>query len=599
MRPSTAFSTLLAGNSFGDPSVNATYDYIIVGAGLAGSIVASRIAEALPNMTVAVVEAGSFYEISNGNYSQIPYYSTMYTGPEPEDYQPLIDWGIFTEPIAGAAGRVQHYAQGKTLGGSSARNQMIYHRGTKGWYGAIANVTGDDAYQWDNMLPFMKKSFNFTAPDMEYRAQNLSANFTISTFDVSDGPVHLSYPKWAPSLSSYGAEAYAAAGLKPNDGFANGDLLGYGFWPVTLRPDDSTRSSTEVAFLSRTAAQTSMKIYQSSMVRNILFDSNKRATGVNVTNAGERPFTLSARKEVIVSSGFIHSPQLLMVSGIGPREQLERFDINVISDLPGVGQNLRDTPNIGAIVHSMNLPSKNAWTQAPNGYEIANDMYLTNGSGPLSNPASDFAGWDKFPAQYTANMTQTTKDFLAALPSDWPNVEYVLSASGTASAEGSSMGNTGSIGCLLTSTTSAGNISLQSSSNAVAPLLHIGWLDSQEDQEIAVAAYRRAREIASHVPVFGEELVPGKNVSTDAQILNYIKTKGVTDIHHGAATCAMGRDPNRGAVVDSKARVFGVKGLRVIDTSSLPFTAPGHTQGVTYAHAEKLAMDVIDAAVEV
>ncbi|PWO19598.1 hypothetical protein PtrARCrB10_11900 [Pyrenophora tritici-repentis] len=118
----------LLGNSFGNPGVNATYDYVIVGAGLAGSLTASRIADALPNMTVAVVEAGSFYEISNGNYSQIPYYSTMYTGGDPSDYQPLVDWGIFTEPIPAANGRRFLYVQGKALGGSSARNQLIYHR---------------------------------------------------------------------------------------------------------------------------------------------------------------------------------------------------------------------------------------------------------------------------------------------------------------------------------------------------------------------------------------------------------------------------------------------------------------------------------------
>lgn len=509
-----------------------------------------------------------------------PYYSTTYVGPNVDDYQPLIDWGIFTEPITGGANRVQHYAQGKTLGGSSARNQQIYHRGTKGWYAAIANATGDDSYLWENMFPFMRKSFNFTPPDLEYRAKNSSANFTVSTYDVRGGPVHLSYPKYAQPIASYGPQAFVAAGFKVNDGFLNGDLLGYGSWPFTLRPDDSTRSSTEVAFLSRTAARTSMKIYQSSMARKILFDSNKRAVGVNVTNAALKPFTLSARKEVIVSSGFVHSPQLLMVSGIGPRAHLESFDISVIYDLPGVGQNLRDTPNAGAIVHRMNLPSKNAWTRQPNGYEIVNEQYLTNGSGPLSSPASDFAGWDKFPAQYTANMSASTKAFLASLPSDWPNVEYVLDGSGRVLSNGASPGNTGAIGCLLTSTSSTGNISLASPDNAVAPRLFIGWLDSKEDQEIAVASYRRAREIASHVAVFGEEIVPGANVTSDADILRHIQTKGLTAIHHGAATCAMGKAPKDGAVVDSKARVFGVQGLRVVDASSLPFSAPGHTQGV-------------------
>ncbi|KAH4196977.1 hypothetical protein HBH42_072540 [Parastagonospora nodorum] len=545
-------------------------------------------------MTVAVIEAGSFYEISNGNYSQIPYYSTMYVGPNPEDYQPLIDWGIFSEPAPGANGKVIHYAQGKTLGESSARNQQIYHRATKGWYEIIANITGDDAYLWENMLPFMKKSFSFTPPPFEYRAANASPNYTLSTFDAPGGPVQLSHPKYAQPLASYGPEGFAAAGFKPNDGFLNGDLFGYGYWPFTLRELDSTRSSTEVAFLSPTAAKTALKIYQSCMVRNLLFNSNKRAVGVNVTVQGLKPFTVHARKEVIVSSGFIHSPQLLMVSGIGPRHILEEHNIPVISDLSGVGQNFRDTPAIGAVIHSINVPSRSSWSKNPATFEAASEMYLKNGSGPLSSPASDFAAWEKFSDSYTANMTQSTRNYLSSLPSDWPNIEYILAAEARALSNANS-GNTGSVSMLLTSASSAGNITIRSADNTVAPVVYLGWLDSKEDQEQAVASYRRARSIAAKIAAFGPELAPGANVTTDAQILNYIKTKGIGAIHHGAATCAMGKSPADGAVVDSKARVFGVYGLRVIDASSLPFSAPGHTQGVTYAHAEKLVQDIIDA----
>jgi choline dehydrogenase len=445
------------------------------------------------------------------------------------------------------------------------------------------------------MFPFMKKSFSFTPPSFEYRAANASPNYTLSTFDSPGGPVQLSYPKYAQPLTSYGAEGYSAAGFNASDGFLNGNLLGYGYWPFTLREKDSTRSSTEVAFLSRTAARTSLKIYQSCMARNLLFDSNKRATGVNVTVNGMKPFTLSARKEVIVSSGFIHSPQLLMVSGIGPRETLEKYNIPVISDLPGVGQNLRDTPAVGSISHAMDVPGRSSWTQSTESFNANVERYLTNGSGPLSSPASDFAGWEKFSESYTVNMSQSTRDFLANLPSDWPNIEYILDASNRALSSGAS-GTTGSISMLLTSASSTGNITIQSSDNSIAPIVYLGWLDSQEDQELAVAAYRRARSIAANIAAFGDEILPGANISTNAQILNYIKTKGLGAIHHGAATCAMGRNASSGAVVDSQARVFGVQSLRVIDASSLPFSAPGHTQGVTYAHAEKLVVDVINAA---
>ena len=470
-------------------------------------------------------------------------------------------------------------------------------RATRGWYAAIANITGDPAYLWDNMFPFMKKSFTFTPPNPKFRAKNATVGYDLSAFNIPvGGPVQLSYPKYAQPISSYGAEGYSAAGFQEANGFLDGNLLGYGYWPFTLRAEDSTRSSTESAFLSQTATRTSLKIYQSCMARNLLFDGDKRAMGVNVTVVGRRPFILHARKEVIVSSGFIHSPQLLMVSGIGPRTTLEQHNIPVISDLPGVGQNLHDTPAIGGVVHSTSVPGRSAWTRSASSFENAVQNYLNNGSGPLSSPASDFAAWDKFPANLTASTSQSTREYLESLPSDWPNVEYVLQASERILSAERTVSDTGVIGTILVSATSKGNVTIQSADNDVAPIVYIGWLDSKEDQEMAVAAYRRAREIAAGITAFGEEIAPGANVTTDAQILEYIRTKGIGAIHHGAATCAMGRDASSGAVVDSKARVFGVKGLRVIDASSLPFSAPGHTQGVTYAHAEKLVQDVIDAA---
>lgn len=409
--------------------------------------------------------------------------------------------------------------------------------------------------------------------------------------------MHLSYPKYAQPISSFGPQAYSAAGFKAANGFLDGDLLGYGYWPFTLRPEDSTRSSTESAFLSRTAARTSLKIYQSCMARNILFDDSKRAIGVNVTVAGRRPFVLQARKEVILFGGVINSPHLLMVSGIGPRAGLEKYNIPLISDLSGVGQNLFDTPALGGVIHSSIVPGRSAWTRNAESFNDAVESYLKNGSGPLSSPASDFAAWDKFSEEYTKNMSQSTQDYLEQLPSDWPNVEYVLQAAERVLSATTSS-NTGVVGAILTSASSRGNITIQSVDNTVAPIVHIGWLDSKEDQEMAIAAYRRARTIASGVSAFGPEIAPGANVTTDVQLLDYIRTKGMGAVHHAAGTCAMGRDASSGAVVDSKARVFGVKGLRIIDASALPFGAPGHTQGVTYAHAEKLAQDVIDAAGE-
>ncbi|KAF2759898.1 alcohol oxidase [Pseudovirgaria hyperparasitica] len=588
----------LSGNSFGLPGANATYDYVVVGAGLAGSIVAARLAENLPDATVAVVEAGSFYEISNGNYSQIPHYSPRFAGSDPDDWHPLIDWGLVTEPVNAGAGRRFLYAQGKTLGGSSARNQQIYHRGTKGWHQSIVDATGDDAWNWENMFPFMKTSFSFTPPDVRFRAANATANFSLEAYDIPGGPAQLSFPKHAQPISSYGPDAYAAAGFNATPDFLQGNLLGYGYWSFTLNPEDSTRSSTETSFLSPALEKTSLKVYQSCMARNILFDENKKATGVNVTVQGIKSFMLSARKEVIVSTGAMHSPQLLMVSGVGPESTLNQFSIPIVAALPHVGQNLHDTPNLGGITHSMNVDSASTFESNPATFAAASEQFFTNGSGPLSSPSGDFAGWEVLPKSSRTGLSNSTLQWLDSIPSDWPTAEYVLGAGSSSLLQaGNTNTRLGNVGVLLTASKARGSVTLASASNADQPIINIPWLASPEDREVAIAAFKRARTIASHVAAFGDEVRPGANVTSDAQILDYIMTKGLSAIHHAASTCRMGKSAEDG-VVDSQGRVFGVQGLRVVDASVLPYSAPGHTQGVTYAVAEKLVADIIRDGME-
>lgn len=184
-----------------------------------------------------------------------------------------------------------------------------------------------------------------------------------------------------------------------------------------------------------------------------------------------------------------------MVSGIGPREQLEKYNITVISDLSGVGQNLHDTPNLGGAIHDMNVPGRAAFEREETTFNTAAEQYLTNGSSPLASLAGDFGGWEKFPEAYTVGMTNATRAFLASLPSERPKVEYVMDASSRNLGSGTAV-NQGSIGMLVTSATSTGNVTIQSADNAVAPLLYVGWLDSAIDQETAVATVKRVRSMA-------------------------------------------------------------------------------------------------------
>ncbi|KAF9700411.1 hypothetical protein EKO04_001621 [Ascochyta lentis] len=582
----------VTGTNFGIPGRNATYDYVIVGGGLAGSVVASRITEH-SNASVALIEAGSFYELSNGNWSQIPYWSEQWVGAEPDEWQPLIDWGLFTEPQTN--GKRIHYAQGKNLGGSSGRNQMIYHRPSVGSLQAWAEKVGDQSWTWENMTKYYERSMQLTTNVANRTAINGSSVYDASAFGPSGSntqPLHVSFPNYVNPLSEYAAAAFSAIGLKQIPGFASGILDGFGWFQFTINAQTGLRSSAESSFLAEALGRSGLTAYINAQARNIIFE-NGTATAVNVTNYGMRPFTISARREVIISAGVWHSPQLLMVSGIGPKTTLEEFGIEVVKDLPGVGQNVWDSTNIGGPIHEISVPGFTYWQQ-PGPMASAEAQLLSNGSGPLTNIGVDVGGWETFPNR--SNFSDSTQQALSGFPADWPLIENTFTSSGRVLASSDTSKQYAVMGCILIATSSRGNMTIRSANNMDPPIIDPGWLREEADQEMAIEAYRRARQAWQAVPDdirSPEETMPGKNVTTDADLLEYIKGQ-VAPIHHGSSSCAMGKQENPMAVVDSKARVFGVQRLRVIDSSSFPFTPPGHTQGVTYAHAEKLVEDVLN-----
>lgn len=372
-------------------------------------------------------------------------------------------------------------------------------------------------------------------PNEEARAENATANYTLSAFENSHGPLHVSFPPFAQPLSSYGPAAFSAIGMNASEAFASGELNGYGYFQMTIDPKTGLRSSAQSSFLAEAFEYPGLTTYINSMARNIIFE-NKTAVGVNITNYGARPFTLTARKEVIVSAGAYHSPQLLMVSGIGPQATLEKFDIPVVSALEGVGQNMWDTTNVGGPVYAVDVLTFNAW-QEPSRMAQAQTLLLTNGTGPLTNEGGDFVGWEKLPAASRANLSATAIEELSKFPSDWPELEYVLSSSSRGLSAGGASGSAGSIGCLLVATTSRGNMTIQSADNSVSPIIDPNWLRSSTDQQVAIQAYRRARQIWSAIGAkIGDEISPGANVTSDADLLEVIK-KNVSPIHHASSSC--------------------------------------------------------------
>jgi choline dehydrogenase len=344
-------SKKILGSSFGKP-VNSTYDYVIVGGGNAGLVLANRLSSG--NHTVAVIEAGSFYEIDNGNVSQIPRY--VWSGVI-GDVNPLVDWEFETEPEAGIGGAKMHYPRGKTLGGSSARNNMIYQRPTKGSLEKWAKDVGDETYRWENFRKFYDRSVVFHPADTTKRLENSTPLYDPAGDRATSGPVSLSYANYVLPFTSWALKAAEAMDLKQLPGYLDGDLIGSSWHMQTTDPKTMVRDSSETAYLRPALNWTNLVVHPSTMALKVLFEGTQ-AVGVSCSTAG-KDFTLTARTEVILSAGAFQSPQLLMVSGIGPRITLEEFGIQVLVDAPGVGQGMEvspaQIPNLLIHAYSQNL----------------------------------------------------------------------------------------------------------------------------------------------------------------------------------------------------------------------------------------------------
>ena len=260
------------------------------------------------------------YEQDNGNQSVVPYYSLVMPLLDSTENYPrnsLMDWDLLSTPQPSAGNRRIHYAQGKTLGGSSALNTMGYHRGTKGSYQLWADMVGDQSYTFDRILPYFKRSCTLTPPNLQKRnAPN--ATVLYNPFACDHGPLQVSWGNWVDPAQSWLARALQATGqrLSPR-GFNNGQMSGGAWVSSTIDPKDATRSSSKTSYIKSVLERNKARIaiYLRSQATKILFNESKKAIGVAVTGGGKE-YVISAKKEVILSAGVFHSPQLLMLSGM-------------------------------------------------------------------------------------------------------------------------------------------------------------------------------------------------------------------------------------------------------------------------------------------
>ncbi|KAE8401835.1 hypothetical protein BDV37DRAFT_285240 [Aspergillus pseudonomiae] len=561
------------------------FDYVVVGGGTAGIVVATRLAQ--KSYTVALIEAGGFYEYQS--LSAIPLACLIPVGSDSRNKFPT-DWGFVTHNQPGVNNRAIRYARGKCLGGSSALNFMIYQRPTRGTMKQWAAAVGDSSYTFDRVLPYFKRSVHFTPPNQQTRFPNSTPSFDPAAYDPHGGPLHASYSNYAMPFSSWMRLAMHSIGIEDRDEFNLGSLLGAQYCTSTIRPLDQKRSSAERSFLETKPPW--LTIYTYVLAKRILFNSQKRATGVLAKGKlGE--FTLHANKEVIISAGAFQSPQLLMVSGIGPAKTLEGHGIPVLADRPGVGQNMWDHPFF-APSYRVRVPTVptllanllNLLTQAVNAVIFQ--------QGPFTSPLTDYLAWEKIPNSLRANFSRKTIEDLARFPRDWPEAEasYVGDVSKPLLLQPRDGYDYASIVGVLVAPTSRGNVTIRSADTVDLPTINPNWLSTETDQEVAIATFKRIRQaFASGVmtPILiGSEYYPGNRVQSDAEILEFIKNNMMT-IWHAACTCKMGTAQDEMAVVDSQARVFGVDGLRVVDASAFPLLPPGHPQSVVYMLAEKIS----------
>jgi choline dehydrogenase len=594
-----------------------TFDYVVVGGGTAGAGVGVRLAEA--GFSVAIIEAGGFYEIEKPVFGTTPAGSFFGIGSSLLDTVPTTDWGFATEPQPHLNNRQIHYARGKCLGGSSALNFMVYHRGTTASYQMWADAVGDQSYTLGNLTPFFNQAVSFTAPG-ERSLDNVTTAYDASSFSNSGGPVQVGYGYWVSIWASYLKKAFEVLGIQENTDFNNGKLLGYQYSQSTIRSSDQTRSSS-VAYIhavqANSAASSNLKVFTHTQARKILFDNSSarpKASGVEVSAlVGLAQYTIKARREVIVSAGTLQSPQLLMLSGIGPTDKLLEHGIDQIVSAPGVGQNMWDHVLFGPS-YSVKFQTVGSILLRP--LQLANALveYIKSAKGALTY-AADILGWEKLSKleRYRDTLSQSTLDALETFPDDWPEVEYIAADAYAGNfryplAQQPLNGKKYvSILGAMVAPLSRGNITLKSADPLAAPAINPNWLSDPADQELAITWYRRMREIfatkdvASQLEEIGVEAYPGLDYDSDEQIMAVIRDSAIT-VWHAASTCRMGKSVLRDGVrervdemdvVDSEAKVFGVDGLRVVDASIFPFLPPGHPQSTIYALAEKLSQIII------
>lgn len=525
-----------------------SFDYIIVGAGTAGCVLANRLSKD-PSKRVLLLEAG---KKDNYFWIDIPV-GYLYTIGNPRT-----DWCFETEPETGLNGRRIGYARGKVIGGCSSINAMIYMRGQKSDYDHWESL-GNRGWAWSDVLPIFRRS-----EDYQHGADD---------FHGSGGELRVEERRVNWEILDVWRDAAEQCGIPKIDEFNRGDNFGNAYFQMNQRT--GKRWSAARAFLDAAQPRPNLTVMTEATVESLSFNTDAdglRATGVTLIHKGQRR-DIEATSEVLLAAGAIASPQLLQLSGIGRPDDLRAHDIAVRHSLDGVGQNLQDHLQIRTIYQVDNTVTLNQRARTPWGMAMMGLEYFFKKTGPLTMPPSQLGAFAKSdPSQPSANI-------------EWHVQPLSLDKFGSPLHKYNAI--TPSV-CNLRPA-SRGTVSLKSANPHDAPAIAPNYLRTQEDLDVAVAGLKFTREImaAPALAAFNpRELKPGPQITSEEDLQRAAGDLGTT-IFHPVGTCKMGPAHDTTAVVDDQLRVHGVRGLRVIDASIMPTITSGNTNAPTVMIAER------------